>query len=266
MRLIFHTGFHKTGTTSLQHTLRDNAEVICPHLRVFTNTQLRQLANATLAYSTDISPKSLKRMRILLQEFLMSLDSDDPRPVLVSSEDLCGHLPGHFNVKTYAAASVLMRALTNTVRRTLGNEPDLHFALSTRRPESWLRSCYNHNLRALRLTDTFEDYAARYKPAANLAQSISEIRARVGPTPVHVLPMEEAFQDPYGLLSPVLSIAGVSASLLQTLSIAPHSNRSEPPDLLTLYREANGSNFSDNTVRNMKYDARLAWLKSRSKA
>lgn len=266
MRLIFHTGFHKTGTTSLQHILRDNAETIAAHLRVYTNTQLRQLANATLAYSTDTTPQRLKRVRILLQEFLASLDLDDPRPVLVSSEDLCGHLPGHFNVTAYAAAPVLMRALTNTTRRRFGDKVDLHLAISTRRPESWLRSCYSHNLRVLRLTDSFADYKKTYALAANLDQVVTDIRSKVGQTPVHAIAMEDAFLHPYGLFFPIANLAGLPRTLFDELCIAPHSNPSEPSELLALYREANGSEFSNTTVKNMKYDARLAWLNTREGA
>ena len=56
MRLVLHAGFHKTGTTSLQQTLRKNKRLLSRHWRVFTRLGQEPLCEAARAYSVRREP------------------------------------------------------------------------------------------------------------------------------------------------------------------------------------------------------------------
>ena len=55
MRIIIHAGFHKTGTTTVQKTLRANREDLRPHCRIILRPGMVALCEAARAYSVSRS-------------------------------------------------------------------------------------------------------------------------------------------------------------------------------------------------------------------
>ena len=57
--VVIHAGFHKTGTTSVQTALTENAERLAPHLRVLLKPDFKPLTDAARACSVAPGDQSV---------------------------------------------------------------------------------------------------------------------------------------------------------------------------------------------------------------
>ena len=62
-RIIFHAGFHKTGTTSVQATLRENRPLMKQHIALRRRWHMKELMSATRGYSTWRDPLTLIKVQ-----------------------------------------------------------------------------------------------------------------------------------------------------------------------------------------------------------
>ena len=96
-RLIIHLGVQKTGTTSFQARLMQNAEVLAPRLAVFTpvrGTPTQKLGRAGMNFSLD--PDAV-RERLLVEAITRVREEILPlgRDCLISHENLPGAVLGN---------------------------------------------------------------------------------------------------------------------------------------------------------------------------
>ncbi|MEO0937839.1 MAG: hypothetical protein AAFY38_06770 [Pseudomonadota bacterium] len=164
-RIVIHAGFHKTGTTSAQEVLRINRAQLKPHLRVVRRPGMVGLCEAARAYSVSRAASDLALVQYEAAELAEGFGR---KPVLLSSEDLCGHMPGRRGLMAYDAAPKLVAAITRTFA-AVHPRAEQRVILTTRAPEPWLRSCYVQHLRATPITLDAEAYAADYAASADLS-------------------------------------------------------------------------------------------------
>ena len=150
-----------------------------PMMRCLTIEDFPRAVTAARRHSTDPAPRRLDGFAQGLREGLGPLDPGDPRPVFISCEKFLGWIPGRKGNWSYAAAPDFMARLVDTVEAMFpGAAVTLLF--TTRAPEPWMRSVYWQNLRAMRITESFEDYAPRLERAARLDAVVEAVRARIG--------------------------------------------------------------------------------------
>ena len=113
----------KTGTTSVQTALTENAERLAPHLRVLLKPDFKPLTDAARACSVAPGDQSVAAVGRRAARVFRRLDRDDPRPVVLCSEDLSGHLPGRHGLCRYAAAPRIMATIAETARQRFGDKP-----------------------------------------------------------------------------------------------------------------------------------------------
>ncbi len=223
-RIVIHAGFHKTGTSSVQSLLHVNRDVLSDSLRVCLKPDFEPLTEAARAFSADPGPMGLADMTDAAQRFFATLDPDDPRPVLMSSEDLSGHMPGRLGLERYDAAELIMPQIAEAALMRFGAEADLRFYFSTRAPDPWLRSAWWQNLRATRLTLDFDAYAARFAEAADLDAVLHSVAEAVAPLQVAACPLEESSSQPQGPLTPLLDLVGLPEDRRAALTMLPPAN------------------------------------------
>lgn len=251
MRVILHAGFHKTGTTTLQQGLHLNRAALRPHLRLVPRARMAAAGRTARAWSAARDPLEMALFRYELAQVMEGWDSTDPRPVLVSAEDLAGHMPGRHGVTSYAAAAPLMRAIAETLA-------DLHpsarpeFYFSIRAPEAWLRSCHTQHLRAMRMTLSAEEFAESYRAAADLDTVVDDIAAALGPLPVHRAALEDCHDRPLGPLAPLLDLCELPDATRAVLIPQPPANTAVPPDCAAGLLALNRSALSDAEVHAAK--------------
>ncbi|MBT9384763.1 hypothetical protein KM176_12915 [Pseudooceanicola sp. CBS1P-1] len=251
-RLIVHAGFHKTGTSSIQKTLRRGRKVLEPHLRIFLKPEMEALCAAARAH--DAAPCALT-LRLFAHEVAVlaeGLDPGDPRPALLSSEDLSGHIPGRRDRRGYPNAPALMQTLAQTLTQAWGRAPELTFVYTTRAPEAWMRSCHAQHLRVSRMTQELPRYIARQRDHADLEAIAGTIRAAVAPHPLRTFPLEITRDLPNGPLSPLLELAGVPEAARAALPALPPANAAAPAEVLAQFLALNRADLPRDELRARK--------------
>lgn len=251
MRVILHAGFHKTGTTTLQQALQRNYHALAPHLRLVPREAMMPAGRTARAFSASSDPLEMALFRYELAQAMEGWDSGDPRPVVVSQEDLCGHMPGRHGVDRYGAAVPLMRAVAETLADVHpGARPEFYF--STRAAEAWLASLYAQHLRATRMTLSAGEFADRYRPAADLAAVVDAAAAALAPLPVHRAALEATRDRPLGPLDPLLDLLDLPDGLRAGLAPQPPANTAPPPDCAAALLALNRSRMEDAAVHAAK--------------
>ena len=62
-RIILHAGFHKTGTTTIQATLRENRAAIKRQVALRLRWHMKDIISASRGYSTDEDPLTLIKVQ-----------------------------------------------------------------------------------------------------------------------------------------------------------------------------------------------------------
>ncbi len=259
-QVLIHAGFHKTGTTSVQKTLIHNRKTLRRHYQIFTRRNMPGPCEAARAYSISRTPADLLIFSSEMAELFSRIDAGDPRPALLSSEDLSGHMPGRYGLNTYAAAPLLMKAICHTATQAYDAPIELTFLFTTRNPEPWLRSCYAQHLRAIRLTQDFDSYRASHAASADLANIVARTRLAVAPHKLHATPLESLGDRPLGPLAALLDVLETPRRVRRRIEPLPPANISPPQELLAAYLETNRSTLDDDTVAQAKIQARRIWL------
>ncbi|MEY8826952.1 hypothetical protein AB9K34_00725 [Sedimentitalea sp. XS_ASV28] len=204
-RIVIHAGFHKTGTTTVQATLRANHELLRPHLRVALRSEMPDLCDAARDWSVSRRDADMSRFCDHAAALARSWDSADPRPVLLCSEDLAGRMPGRRNLSSYDATPDLMQALVKTLAH-IHPEADIRLYFSTRAAAPWLASCHAQHLRAIRMKMDSRTYAETYRDSADLARIVEAVRRKVVPHPTSQCALETSAVRHLGPFDPVLEL------------------------------------------------------------
>ncbi|APX23055.1 MAG: hypothetical protein CML50_01690 [Rhodobacteraceae bacterium] len=249
-RIVIHAGFHKTGTTTVQTTLQANRALLEPHLRVCLKADFERLTKAARAYS--LAPDEAGRAAVGREaaRFFRRLDRDDPRPVLMASEDLSGHLPGRRGLTRYHATAEIMALLSETAVARLDAAPVFFF--STRERDAWLRSTWWQNLRSTRLTLDLDRYAEELAGAVDLEAIVAEVAVRVGPAQVASEPLETSRSRREGPLAPLLDLVALPPEPRAALELRPPENVQPDIGLAEVFLALNRSGLDDRHLREAK--------------
>ncbi len=222
-RIVIHPGFHKTGTSTIQHVLKANRPVLRPWMQSVLRGQMRMIVAAARGYSTWRDPVSLFKFSSRFKAFLDALRPPGGRVLCLSAEELSGHLPGRGDLVDFSAAPVLAaRMAAIAARRFPGVE--ILFFYSTRAPGAWLESAYWHHVKASSMTLDWEDYARRYAPSADLEAMVDAV-AEALDHPVHSARLEDTLSLPAGPAQPLLELCGIPPDIIRALPAPPPVNR-----------------------------------------
>ena len=174
LRLIVHAGFHKTGTTSIQKALDTHRAYIADNDAIILRADMMALCEAARAYSVSRSPLDLGIVQY--EASVLAEAWPDAGAVLLSSEDLSGHMPGRRGLRTYVAAPSLARAMADTWQAACPGI-DIAFVYTTRPAAPWLASCHMQHLRSTRMTLSQDGYAQAFGASADLDGVVVSTRA-----------------------------------------------------------------------------------------
>lgn len=257
-RVLIHPGFHKTGTSSLQRGAEGNAALLAERLRFWNTSNVLDCVKVGRRYAAGGDPVLLARFAERVGALMAVLDTDDPRPILISSEDIAGILPGLRDTWGYDAAPDLLETMVAEVETAVpGAQITVWF--TTREAEPWQRSVYWQNLRATRLTEDFTTYQPRLAHAARLDDIVALTAERLaGRAEVTSTRIEACADDPLGPLGYALALLGVPADGLPPL---PAQNV-QPDGAADALLAMNRSDIPDAELP----DAKRAYLKSLRKS
>lgn len=259
MRILVHPGFHKTGTTSLQYALKQLAGPLEPQLRTLFSDAFPEAVLAARRYSAAPAARKLGKFGDGLAMALAGIDGDDPRPLLISSEQLIGRIPGRVGNWSYDTAPALVGRAVDVLHDRFGAGTDIIVWFTTRRPEDWLRSVYWQNLRSMRIIEDFDSYRPRLEQAARLEAVVEQTRERLsGRARVCASAIEEIGGGRLGPLDTALGLLGLPTGQLAPVKAYNVQPRGGAEELLALNR----SSLDDEALAEAKRDLLQAWRRS----
>lgn len=229
-RIILHSGLHKTGTTSVQVALRAHAGVLAPLYQVQLNAgPLRIVAEAARLWSAQPRPMAMRVYRRALRTWVQGLDLAPGQGLILSCEDLSGHMPGARGVTRYEAAPRLAAELAHQLRARFPDHA-LCFVLGTRAPEGWLRSLHWQQAKHHHMVENAEAFAARLREAADFTALLAQIGAATH-APVIGAALERHGARPLGPVEAIYDLADLPADLRAALPPVAAANRAPVADL-----------------------------------
>ncbi len=246
-RIVFHAGFHKTGTTTIQKTLRQNRKLLRPDTRIVFRDGMLGLCEAARGYSATQSNLDLGMVQFETVETLQRF-SDFDGTIVLSSEDLSGHMPGRKGLKTYTAAPKILGAIYEATHEVFP-EAEVSFFFGTRATKPWLKSCYVQHLRATRITQSAEEYVTAYRVSALLNRIIEATQKAIPDAVVVSSALEDSADQKLGPLAPLLDHLKIPKSIKDQFETLPAANTSPPIAKLDKLLELNRSELSDDELR-----------------
>ncbi len=253
-KIVIHAGFHKTGTSTVQAVLRANRKALMPALAIRLKGQMQELLHATRGYSTYGSSDALEKVSRRFDSLLAELPGMPRRTLLMSAEELSGHMPGRGALAQYSAAPVLMYLFWERAKAAFPKTP-IHFAFATRNAKTWQRSAWAEHVKSSSMTLDYDDYQQRYADASSLGDIVQEITRRV-PAPVHHYALEDCAALPLGPADPVLDLCDIPESIRTQLVAQPPQNTRLDEDTLAALLEINRSH-TDSKLRKAAKNALL---------
>ncbi len=179
-RVVIHAGFHKTGTSSAQAMLRENRGLLRRYIRFYLKWKFESVTQAARGFSTWRDDLSREKFRWRFARLLEGTGADLRKPLLLSSEEFSGHLPGRQGLADYSAAPLLAADLATAVYQHFGADTDLTFVYTTRNPRDWLRSAYIHHVTRSDLTLSYDEYLEKFGASADLDDIADRVQQAVG--------------------------------------------------------------------------------------
>jgi len=249
-RIILHAGFHKTGTSTLQRFLRNNRVALRKQVALRLRWHMQDLIAATRGYSSDRDPLTLIKVQSRFGEMLNALPGMPKRTLIISAEELCGHLPGRGTVADYGAAPELLYAFWEMTKARFPLS-EIMIYMTTRAPEPWLASAYWEHVKSSDMTLDYDAFERTYHGAAALRDMVSEITARV-PTPVYSSALEDCRDLPLGPAAPLLDFCDIPLSVRDTLVPEAPANVRPDPNVLAKMLEVNRTTKGSDRRKKLK--------------
>ena len=226
--IVLHAGFHKTGTSTVQQTLRANRAALKPHCALRLKPQMRDLLHACRSYATWPDPVGMAKLEMRAEAWVATLPACTHRALVISAEELCGHMPGRERIDSYAAAVPILTTIARALTQRY-EDPQLRIVLTTRAPDDWLQSAYWEHVKSSDITLSLDAFTARYAPAADFDAIVAALARDLAPRPVTALPIEDHADAP---AAPILRLAGVPDAVIAGLARAPRANTRLPLPVL----------------------------------
>ena len=247
-KVVIHAGFHKTGSNSVQQTLRLNRPVLRRVMASILKPMMRDVVGAARAYSVTGDPLDRARFAARMVLLLQDQPPMNRRVLCLSSEELSGHLPGRPGVQDYRAAATLSEDIV-TAASNLFPQAEIVFFFLTRDPRAWLESAYWEHVKSSDMVMELEDFRHRFAGAADL-DGIADGVAQATGRPVHRARLEDVAGRVFGPAAPLLDLCEVPQDIRDGLTRPEPANVRPTPDILAELLRLN-RNVADKAARRL---------------
>lgn len=231
-KIIWHLGFRKTGTTSIQYLLDQIPRAAHPDLFISSRDGLtqpwrEQVVRATRS-GTRPDPSRLRAEMARVAERLRQVDQDR---ILISDENLFAFsLFGRDGRHFFDWAADILPLI-----ETEFADFDNVFVAYTRPLEAWLKSSYAQEVKRGRTWRSLAAWRARVPASCNWDDGIARIRAAIR-SPLVLLAQSEDLDAGLPLGARLLEMAGLPPAAIRALGPAPRLNESLSPANMRLLR------------------------------
>lgn len=255
-RIIVHAGFHKTGTTSLQRYLAQNAPELAPYICYYGQNDFLNAGALARIYAQRPFRWRLWAFGWAFRRFLRRLP--DAEVIVLSRETFAGNMPGHKDwrgqpIRDFKTAAIpLCQNIVAALRARFGNTAQIEFVFTTRDREDWLRSVYGHLVRSIHLTQSEDAFVAQFDGFTSLEDEATQIAAALRPVKVHIVPLETLAARPLGPATAVLDLLDLPQEVLDSLPKPTRHNTRQPRALEDAFLALNRSNLTKSQLRRRK--------------
>jgi hypothetical protein len=243
-RVLLHVGFHKTGTSSMQHLLWFNRALLSSHLDFLLVQPLKVATRHCLAFSRSRDPQHLSALSRALDTIFAAQPELGQRDLILSSESLSGVMPGWGGIVDYAAVPALSKHLTAYFTDRFPNA-EVKLVFSTRAPDDWLASLWRHQVRWRRMTMDFDDFAMHFRKGADLESFVATVAKLVHPVAVYSLALEESQHHPKGPGGALLELIDLPTVVRDAIAPVGRGNPRQDDSLNKRFLAMNRSDVSD---------------------
>ena len=226
--LVIHAGFHKTGTSSIQAFFQSNRKALAPHVAVVLKGDMDDLIRACRGYSKGRSGFDRAKLTLRAEALFAKLARRPKKALLLSAEELSGHMQGRPGTDDYGAAVDILGDLVR-VARVLMPKRAVIICLGTRETEAWIESAFWEHVKSSSLTSGLEEFRAAFHPAADLDGMVDKILTGAMPDRILRMPLENPPEG--GLAAPILDLLDLPIGLRETLKPVVEKNRRDPPEM-----------------------------------
>lgn len=260
-RFLIHAGFHKTGTSSLQRTMEQNAEALADRVRVITKDETSTLRRAAQLYAQAGDAEALELLKESVAALLVEVDPDETRDVVLSEEDLCGLIPWRHGKTGYEEAPTILKQMCDGVATRLP-EHEVLVLLTLRQTAPWVKSCYSQHLRSTDIQLSLEEYLQTAAAHCDLSAEAERIRAAIAPIPVEVAWLEDLKSTPLGPATAALARLPQALGLLDQLTPCPPANTTLPEALAAEFLRLNRSGLDNWDLKSAKKQVRQKYWRA----
>lgn len=241
-QIVFHLGFQKTGTTSIQAMLNANKNLLQDiDLRAYGDAT-KDLRVAGRGYCASPTDKNLQRLRRALKSHISGFLAGDKKHCLISDENILGRVPygDTGDILTWA------KRILPVIEQEL-NGISARFVFYTREQVGWLPSLYKQSVKRARVTATFDVWKARSPIELDCTGWRPELQS-YSTIPVEFISMEQELKSGDTLGTALLVRLGVDPGILPSFVGADVLNTSLSARALQVMRLINRMPLSDRRV------------------
>lgn len=225
-----------------------------PVLAIRLKGQMQDLIHATRGYSAWRDPLTLAKVAHRFNALLADLPSLPRRTLVLSGEELSGHMPGRPGIANYNAPPVLAQVYAQAIIARFP-QAEVAFYFTTCAPQTWVESAYWVHVKPSSMTLDFEAFATQIS-GANHDAIVTATRAAI-PHGVH----GASFDDGGDPIKTLLDLCEVPDALLSDLIHTKPVNTRLPRDVLLELLTANRA-YPKRTARKAAKQAILARLQA----
>lgn len=263
-RIIVHAGFHKTGTTSLQHYFSAHRDVFKQWFDYYGQNDFKSAGSRARIYAQKPFFWRRMRWRSAMKAFLASVPDADC--IVLSRETFCGVMPGHRDwrgrvIQDFKTAGIpLCKDLIALLRGRFGQNAQIDFLFTTRAQEPWIKSVYGHLLRSIHLTTEFEEFRADFPNLIDLREEAIEMANALEPLGVTVTQMalEDFRNAPQGPATAIFAMLKLDAKDLEHLPKSKRANLRQSAELEAVFLRLNRSGKLKSELKKIKDELRAA--------
>nr|WP_162623793.1 hypothetical protein [Paracoccus saliphilus] len=234
--VFIHAGFRKTGTTTVQSLLEDNQRIFSSEIGIITrntspNTNALHLAGRD--YAKKESAQTSARLRYAARDIDKEIRKMPQSRIIISEENMIGLsivCPGG-DIFDVAARSL------SIIKNELSGHK-LVFIFSTRHRTSWLRSCYNQDVKVHKFTGEYSEWLSINGICRNWDEGHAAIEATLQ-QPIIFYPMEEDLSEDRFLGQKLLETVGINSKTMHIVEKPILKNASLNDVELEFMREIN---------------------------
>lgn len=242
--VIFHLGFQKTGTTTIQRFLQTNEYVLSEECIVIPKERpTRAIREPFLKLFEKGDQSAIPRISDVANLYVDKVMTSNCQCGIISDENIIGRnlYNPHGHIFDFACRAIQLIE-TSTRRKSI----DLRFVFYTREFSSWLKSAYQQSVRTRRYQVTFDDWRRALPFDCNWHTNLCAIQQCTNAKVVFT-PMEEDLRAAF-LGARLLQEASVSSELLKRCKFPHQANEALPYGAIEFLRKLNATKLDRRSI------------------